>query len=297
MVKAGFVGCDTSHVIQFTKRCNHIDIEEEQWIDGIEIKALFPAEASEGNEERAAGYIEQLTGWGVEVVDSPEALMSEVDCVMVESNDADTHLPYARPFIEAGMRVWIDKPFTNTVADAEAIIALAEKHGAGLMTGSSLRYAPEVQEFAAMAEETGPVLSATAYSPSKPLNEIPALFNYGCHGVELLYGVMGGGCQTVSSIDQTNMQCVAGSWADGRMGVALGIQEGKVGYGFTAYCENATVVREVSTAYIYRELCKKISGFFNTGEPPIPIEESLEIIKFIMTAIQSSKRDGKLLAL
>ena len=293
MVKAGLVGFDTSHVIQFTKRCNHIEIDEGQWIDGIEIVAGLITTPSAGNEKRSAEYIEQLTAWGVKMVNTPEALMDAVDCVMVESNDADTHLPLARPFLENGRRVWVDKPFANTVADAEAMIELAEKHGAQLMTGSSLRYTPEVQAFAARAEELGPVLSAVAYSPSSPLNEIPALLNYGCHGVEMLYGVIRGGCQRVSSIDEPAMQTVTGSWSDGRVGVALGVQQGARGYGFTAFCENGSVTTEVTTAYIYRELVKKISGFFNTGEPPIPIDESLEIIKFITGAIESAKRNGQ----
>ena len=293
MVKAGLVAFDTSHVMQFTKRCNHIEIDEEQWIDGIEIVAGLVTEPSAGNEQRASEYVEQLTGWGVKMVDSPGALLDAVDCVMVESNDADTHLPLVRPYLEAGRRVWVDKPFANTVADAEAMVELAEKHGAGLMTGSSLRYAPEVQDFASRLDELGPVRGAVAFSPSSPLNEIPALLNYGCHGVEMLYGVIRGGCERVSSIDEPAMQTVTGTWSDGRVGVALGIQQGARGYGFTAFCENGSVTAEVTTAYIYRELLKKISGFFNTGETPIPIDESVEIIKFITGAIVSAKRNGE----
>lgn len=297
MVKAGIVDFDTSHVLQFTKRYNHVNIEEDQWVDGVQVVAGLPGAPAPGNEERTAGYIEELKGYGVKMVDSPEALIGEVEVVMVESLEGGKHLERARPFLEAGMRIWVDKPFADNVRDAEAMVALADKHGAKIMAGSSLRYVLEIQELHAMREQTGEILSAVVFSPSKPLNDVPALVNYGCHSVEMLYGVLRGGCKTVSSVQADNLQTVTGLWDDGRVGVVLGVQEGKCGYGFTAFCENETVTRQIDFTYGYRELVKQMSAFFNTGEPPIPMEESLEVVKFIMKALESVDAKGNTLAL
>jgi len=297
MVKAGFVDFDTSHTLQFTKRFNHVEIDEDQWVDGVRLVAGLPGTPAPGNEKRTAEYIETCKGWGLKIVDSPEALMKEVDVVLVESLEGSRHLERARPFIEAGLSMFIDKPFTDSIREAEILIELADKHGAKLMTGSSLRYAIEVQELHADVVHTGQVLGAVAYSPSTPLNDVPALVNYGVHGVETLYGIMHRGCQRVSSVDAHTLQSVTGFWEGGRTGVMIGVQKAKGGYGFTAYCENAIVRREIDASYIYRELLKKMSAFFNTGEPPIPIEESLEVMVFIEKALESAKNNGAAVAM
>ena len=293
MIKAGIVDMDTSHVLQFTKRFNHIEIDEDQWVEGVQMVAGLPGVAAPGNDERQGEYIKQLQDWGLKIVDSPEALLVEVDVVLVESLEGSKHLDRARPFIEAGKSLFIDKPFTDSIDDARAIIELAAKHGAKLMTGSSLRYALEVQELHAKVDEVGPVVSAVAYSPSKPLNDVPALVNYGVHGVETLYGVMGGGCQKLSCVDYGALQTVTGQWADGRTGVMLGVQEGGGhGYGFSAWCEKGFMVREIDSGFIYRELLKAMAKYFQTGETPIPIEQSLEVMVFIQKALESSAKGG-----
>lgn len=297
MIRAGFVDFDTSHTQQFTMRFNHVEIDEEQWVEGVKLVAGLPGTPAPGNEERTAEYIEKCRGWGLKIVDSPEELMKEVDVVLVESLEGSRHLERARPFIEAGRCMFIDKPFTDSIEDAETIIELAAKHGAKIMTGSSLRYALEIEELHADVANTGKVLGAVAYSPSKPLNDVPALVNYGVHGVETLYGLMGGGCQSVSSVDAHTLQTVTGLWEGGRTGVMVGVQEAAGGYGFTAYCEKAVVQREISSGFIYRELLKNMAKFFETGEPPIPIEQSLEVMVFIQKALESAKQNGALVAM
>ena len=42
MPRIGIVSCDTSHVVQFTMRLNHVGISEDQWVDGAQIVAAVP---------------------------------------------------------------------------------------------------------------------------------------------------------------------------------------------------------------------------------------------------------------
>jgi predicted dehydrogenase len=41
-----------------------------------------------------------------------EAMLGEVDAVIIARDDAETHLEMARPFLEAGLPVFIDKPLS-----------------------------------------------------------------------------------------------------------------------------------------------------------------------------------------
>ena len=67
MIRVGLVDFDTSHVVQFTKRLNHIDIEEDQWVDGAKVVAGCPME-SRHSPERVPEYTEQMVAMGVEIV-------------------------------------------------------------------------------------------------------------------------------------------------------------------------------------------------------------------------------------
>src|SRR5205823_1398283 len=79
--------------------------------------------------ERIGPYREQLVEMGVEMVERPEALLGRVDAVLIESQEGAAHLGRARPFLEAGVPLFIDKPFANSVHDAREIARLAGGRG------------------------------------------------------------------------------------------------------------------------------------------------------------------------
>jgi hypothetical protein len=90
MIRLGIVDCDTSHVVAFTQRLNHLDIAEDQWVDGATIVAAVPL-PSLVSPERVGPFTEQLKGYGVEILDSPAALLGKVDGVLIESVDGSVH--------------------------------------------------------------------------------------------------------------------------------------------------------------------------------------------------------------
>lgn len=54
------------------------------------------------------------------------------------------HLQAARPFVQAGKCVLIEKPLTADVASAEELLALAQQSGAGMQVGHTERFNPAV---------------------------------------------------------------------------------------------------------------------------------------------------------
>ena len=68
MPRLGIVSCDTSHVVQFTMRLNHIGISEDQWVDdGAQVVAAVPG-SSLVSPERIPGFVQQLRDFGVEIL-------------------------------------------------------------------------------------------------------------------------------------------------------------------------------------------------------------------------------------
>lgn len=65
-----------------------------------------------------------------QVVAESAALLADPQIeLVVVSTPNDTHFPLARAALEAGKHVVIDKPFANSVAEAETLVALAEAGG------------------------------------------------------------------------------------------------------------------------------------------------------------------------
>ena len=295
MLKLGIVDCDTSHVVQFTMRLNHIEIEEEQWVDGADIVAAVPLPSAILPQENIDAYVEKLRGWGLEIVDKPEALLDMgLDGVLIEAVDGSVHLERARPFLEVGMPLYIDKPFTCSSADAKEILRLAGENNVPVFSTSSLRYGLEVQEVIQDAGDAyGKVIGANAWSPASLQERNPGLFNYGIHGVEPLFTLMGSGCKAVWTVFQEGTEVTVGLWDDGRIGTMRGTRAGAHAYGFTAWCEKQVITTQINAGYIYRELLKKMGEMFTTRIPPVELQETLEIVAFIEAAMESAANDGK----
>ena len=295
-MKIGIIDFDTSHVIAFTQRLNHIDVDQDQWVHGGTITAGYPGE-SQISPERIAGFTKQMTQYGIPLTEKPEDMIGQVDAIMVESVDGSVHLSRAQPFIEAGLPTYIDKPFACSLSDGRQLADLATVNQVPIFSSSSLRYAPEVVSALQQADQIGDFIGVSVSTPASRHPRNPGLFHYGIHGVEMLYTLMGTGCRTVWSVSNEDVDLVTGLWQDGRVGTVRGIRRGKSDFGFTIYGQKQVLRSTVSTTFIYRELLKQIVEMFTTGQPPLPITETLEIIAFIEAANTSARSGGASISL
>ncbi|MBI3910801.1 MAG: Gfo/Idh/MocA family oxidoreductase [Armatimonadetes bacterium] len=294
MIRLGVVDFDTSHSIEFTKRLNHRLCPEDQWVDGAEVVVgcVFPSAITP--QEIIDRYVDTFTKeFGLPLVDHPEKMLGRIDGVFIEAVDGSVHLERALPFLNAGVPLFIDKPFTCSVAEARDLIRTTERNNVPIFSSSSLRYAPEVVEFLARREETGAVIGCEAFSPASLHPRNPGLCHYGIHGVETLYALMGAGCETVGCTETEGTTMVTGRWKDGRIGTLRGIRQGAGGYGATLFCEKGIYHLPMGTNFIYRELLKQVVSFFQTGQPPVAPAVTLEIIAFIEAALASARAGGQ----
>jgi len=292
MIRIGLIDCDTSHVVAFTQRLNHVGIDEDQWVDGAQVVAAVPG-TSLISPERIEKHVQQLKGYGIEILDRQESLLGTVDAVFVESVDGSVHLEKALPFVEAGVPLFVDKPLTTSTPDARRLIEAAQARNIPLTSASALRYALEVQDVRRRREELGSVLGVDAYGPASLHPRNPGLFHYGVHGVEMLYALMGTGCQSVRCVWEDAGEVVVGRWSDGRLGTVRGTRRGAYAFGFTAFCEKQTVPAAVDGRYYYRELLKVIVGMLEKREWPLSAQELIEPIAFQEAALQSARNGGE----
>jgi predicted dehydrogenase len=90
--------------------------------------------------ERAAAAAEAA---GAEALTDYRAMIGKVDAVSIAVPTVD-HLRVARELLEAGIHVLVEKPMTATLAEAEELLALADRAGRVLAVGHTERFNPAV---------------------------------------------------------------------------------------------------------------------------------------------------------
>jgi hypothetical protein len=272
-MRIGLVDIDTSHPQ------NWIPIERDEL--GHEVIGLWDAGAV-----HPADYVEQFAKErDLRIFGSIAEMVPEVDCAIIHGCDWDTHIDKARPFVEAGKSVLIDKPMAGNYRDIRQIVDWVGQ-GARITGGSSLRFCYEVQEYNAKpVEERG---TPDTIFAGCGVDE----FNYGIHAYSLLLGLMGPGAVSVKHLGKGVQTRIQINWPEGRVGY-LTIGEAKKWIPFYA-----TVVTELGCKHIetdnsnnrlYRALLEQTLPYLagETDTPPIPIADLVQAELCAVAASQS----------
>lgn len=288
LFRIGIIGCDTSHVPSITKL---ISAEHDAQGRPMRVVAAFPggSEDMPMSRDRVKGFTEGLARQGVKIVNSVEELLPLVDAVLLESVDGRKHLEQAKPVFAARKPVFIDKPVAASLADALEIYRLAAETKTPCFSSSSLRYAKE------LTDQIGPkkqaAQSCDAYGPNHLQVGHPDLYWYGIHTVEMLFAVMGSGCETVARTQTADAEFVVGVWKDGRVGTVRAFYKGRPKYGVTIF--DVTGPKALPATPGEPALVAQIAEFFRTGKPPVSAEQTLEIFTFMEAADESKRQGGK----
>ncbi|HZG58646.1 Gfo/Idh/MocA family protein [Paenibacillus sp.] len=293
-LQIGMIGLDTSHAVAFTKLLN--DPETPYAVPGGRVVAAFPGGSPdfELSWSRLGRFTSALRDeHGVDMLDSVEAVAERVDAVLLTSVDGRVHLEQFKRLAPFKKPVFIDKPFAVTSADARAIADLAREYGVPLMSSSSLRYAEDFVQ--ALADDSfGELLGADVYGFAELQPTQPGLFWYGIHSAEMLYAALGRGCVRVHAFSTADHELVSGVWSDGRVGTLRGTRSGARTNGALLHRANGAAFADCGKhpKPAYAGLLERVMTMFRTGTPPIDIEETVEIVRFLEAA-NESRRTGQ----
>lgn len=304
-LELGIIGLDTSHVIAFTELLN--DSSNPHHIPGARVVRAY--KGGSPDVEASATRIEKFTAeitsrWDITLAPSIEELCEGIDGVLVSSVDGRAHLSQVRPVIAARKPVFVDKPFTASLRDAREIVRLAREHETPIFSSSALRFADDVATLVKDGR-AGSIVGASTFGPAPTEPHHPDLFWYGIHAVEMLYTLLGPGCERVTRVHTEGADVVVGQWQDGRLGVVRGIRKGDDSYGALAFGTEAIVgspslvpaaasqtPNDSAVPPIYHGLVTAIIEFMRSGKPPVTPDETVEIIAFMEAAETSKARGG-----
>ena len=291
-LRVGVIGTDTSHVPAFAGLLNG-DPNAPDHIAGARVVAAWKGGSQDIQE--SIGRVDQFaedvrTKYGVEIVPDIAALLSKVDVVLLTSLDGRVHLEQARPVIAARKPLFIDKPLAATLEGAREIARLAKAAGVPWFSSSSLRFGA-----IGAAMKLPGLTGAATWGPGPFEAHHPLeLAWYAIHPVELLYTIMGTGCESVTRIAGKDADVIVGRWKDGRIGTVTAVRPYS-DYGAVAFRGRESVEShpKAAAATDYRALVVEMVKFFQTGQPPVPNEETLEIFAFLDAAQRSKEAGGR----
>lgn len=305
VVKIGVLGLDNYQAVAFAQLFNNPKAEGD--LAGVKVVAAYPT-GSEDIAESVEGLPKwkvQIQKFGVELVDSADAMLARVDAVMLMSLDGRKHLEQARQVLKAHKPLYIARPMAASLADVIEIFRIAKAEKTPCWSSSQHRFSPG---FAGMANhpEVGNVIGCDVYGgcPTEPHH--PELFWHAVHSVDTLYTIMGPGCQSVGCTATPTALCITGVWADGRVGTYRGIKQGAVKYSATVFGDKGVSVAGIyghgvpvagvvptKDKYMgYEGIAREIAKFFKGQPAPVNAAETIEVFAFMEAAHESQRQGG-----
>ena len=282
----GLLGLDMSHAVEFTKRLN--DPQHPEHVAGACVIAGFPGGAPDF--PLSWSRVEKFTaevrdGYGVEILDSPEAVAERVDLLLITAADGRAHRPLLERVARFKRPTFIEKPLALSGADAREIFRIADNAEVPVMSCSTARFGVPLHE--ALAADMGAVIGCDVFGPMPEEPTQPGLFWYGIHSVEILNVVMGRGCREVRCYHNVITDLLTAVWGDGRVATFRGLRNGEWKFGLTIHREKGFQHIDLLHNSWFKQTIAQMLRDLPRGVSPVDRADTLEIIQIIEAANRS----------
>ena len=121
----------------------------------------------------------------VTLVDDPREMIAHIDGVYVDDITAIPLYPVlAKPFLEAGVPTFVNRPFATSMAKGREMVETAEKYGTALLSASTWEFAESVADVRAKAAEMADIRGYVAH------NSMSDYYSHGLHGVWYIHAIL-----------------------------------------------------------------------------------------------------------
>jgi predicted dehydrogenase len=232
---------------------------------------------------------EQIAGASLidNIVDEAEEMIGAVDAVIMARDDPENHVTMARPFLEANVPLFIDKPLASTPEDLD-YFAGQNQAGKFFMSCSSMRYATESRAVKPELSDLGEIELATVVSKKD-------WFKYGVHVLEGLFALLDDPkATTVKHVSQANKDIVYVEFATGLLATVHVFRD------IAWSCEISLFGRNGSRRIVYenwyamfRDNLIEFVRSVQQGKPRLSFARTENIIRTLIAGCQSLEQNGK----
>ncbi|MBO7175825.1 MAG: Gfo/Idh/MocA family oxidoreductase [Clostridia bacterium] len=277
MYKIVILGCENSHANNFLRL-----IAEGKYPE-IEVIGIY------SNEPEAVKKLNEQFGTPI-MADFADAV-GQVDGVMITARHGDNHYKYAKPYMDAGIPMFIDKPITCSEEEAVAFMREARDRGIRLCGGSTCAALAETLTLAEVVrtEALGKVRGGAVVSPFQPNSPYGGFTFYAQHLIEIMTTIFGEGVQDVLAARREGALTFTARYEN--FSVQATYLEG-VGY-YSASVYGAKAVQNEILKFTPESFTHEMNDMLDLlhGEPMKKSYESFIYPVFVMNALMRAK-DG-----
>ena len=277
MYKIVILGCENSHANNFLRL-----IAEGKYPE-IEVIGIY------SNEPEAVKKLNEQFGTPI-MADFADAV-GQVDGVMITARHGDNHYKYAKPYMDAGIPMFIDKPITCSEEEAVAFMREARDRGIRLCGGSTCAALAETLTLAEVVrtEALGKVRGGAVVSPFQPNSPYGGFTFYAQHLIEIMTTIFGEGVQDVLATRREGALTFTARYEN--FSVQATYLEG-VGY-YSASVYGAKAVQNEILKFTPESFTHEMNDMLDLlhGEPMKKSYESFIYPVFVMNALMRAK-DG-----
>jgi len=278
MYKIAILGCENSHANGFIEAFTGKDISD------VEFVGIY------SEYEEAAETLHEK--YGIPIMKSADELVGKVDGILVTARHGKSHYEFAKPYIESGIPMFIDKPITVSEQEAVEFMTELKKNNIRISGGSCVPLEEHVQNLKkAVVEKTyGDIVSGYVCAPLNMDNPYGGFFFYSQHAVQIACELFGFYPDSVMAYRKNNtINCII---RYNEYDIVCELTEGSWIYSASIRCMNDFVGGSFKLTDCFQKEYCAYHDLLNGGEQTADYKEFIAPV-FVMNAIYRSLESGK----
>ena len=225
------------------------------------------------------------------VVDKPEDVIGSVDAVIIATDKGHEHVDRCRPFVKAGLPIFVDKPLVDNRPDLRTFrewIAAGKR----IMSSSCMAYAKEFLPYHKSTGGLGIIRYASVTTPK-------SWERYGIHALSAIYPILGPGFLSARNAGTAGRDIVHFKHATGADVVIAAVDDMYGGFGCLQLCgtTGTAQLQFHDTFYAFKAQLVDFVEFLKTGVPPFSFSITEELMRMLIAGIESRRDSGNEIAL
>lgn len=253
-------------------------------IDGAEVTHIWTQERTISEHIAKASKIENI-------VSNAEEMIGQVDAVILARDDPENHMVMAKPFLDADIPIFIDKPLAICLADLNYFKEQNNK-GKFIMSCSSMRYANECLTAKTALKSLGKIELATVVG-------VKDWTKYGIHMLEALFALLDDPkVASVQHISESGKDIVFVKFEDGPLVTVHLFMDIAATFQLSLFGSNGWQLVEIKNSYsMFKENLVDFIKSVRAGKSRLSFEKTENIIQTLIAAKSSLEQQGKLIYL
>jgi predicted dehydrogenase len=225
---------------------------------------------------------------GIEKIDKNiEDMIGNVDAVLLTRDDPENHVKMAKPFIEAGIPIFIDKPLAIDHEDLDYFSGENAK-GRLIMSGSSMRYANECRTAKTEAASLGKIELVTATGKKDWIK-------YGVHLMEAVVSILNDPKPvSVKNVGKDRKNVVYIEYDNGIQVVISIFMDISPTFQISLFGQNGWKLVDIRNSYsMFRDNIIEFVRSVQEGRSRLEFEKTENIIRTLIAGKESLEQGGK----